>query len=87
MDLRRGLRENTDTDSTYQHMRGALFFWRFNHVNPKWGFYIGPLPHLLVTPKKPAELIEWIDIAIQQSGVKNLVEQRFKLKPAPVFSK
>jgi hypothetical protein len=59
---------------------GSLVWWRFTFANGPWGFYIGPLPHLRVTPKKPSELIEWIDAAIQASGVtKEQLIELFKI--------
>jgi hypothetical protein len=74
-DLRRGLRENTVSDWTDAFW--GWIFWRTTHVNPKWGFQVGPNPHLLVTPKKPTELIDWIDAFIQAKGLEEVVE-RFK---------
>jgi hypothetical protein len=50
-------------------MMKGLVWWRFTHVNPVWGFAVSGRPHLLVTPRKPAELIAWIDAAIKVSGV------------------
>jgi hypothetical protein len=77
MDLRRGLHERADN---IMDGVGSLVWWRFTFANGLWGFYIGPLPHLRVTPKKPSELIEWIDAAIQASGVtKEQLIELFKI--------
>jgi hypothetical protein len=75
-DLRRGLQVNSEKDR--RTMVDALLFWRFFHVNPFWPFGCGPQPHLLITPKKPAEIIRWIDATIKLSGVpEDVVKQRF----------
>lgn len=66
-DLRRGLRRADH--KMYLVGLSGLLFWRFTHVNASWGYYFSGTPHLLVTPKKPAELIGWIDAAIERSGV------------------
>jgi hypothetical protein len=66
-DLRRGLR--LKDHKMYHVAFSGLLFWRFTHVNASWGYYLYGPPHLLVKPKRPAELIEWIDAAIARSGV------------------
>jgi len=74
-DLRRGLRE-TDRDAYLAGFSG-LFLWRFNlnQLNERVGYYSFGSPHLRVTPKKPAELIGWIDAAIESAGFS---EQAFR---------
>lgn len=66
-DLRRGLRV-TD-HKMYLNALSGLLFWRFAHVNAFWGYGVSGPPHLLITPRRPAELIEWIDASIRRSGV------------------
>jgi hypothetical protein len=78
-DLRRGLRENSA--SNLADAFRCWIFWRTNHVNPTWGFMVGPNPHLIVTPKKPTELIDWIDAAIQAFGLEEQLVERFKIDP------
>jgi hypothetical protein len=77
-DLRRGLRDDSKKDRL--NMISTLIWWRFNHVNPLWGFYGGPRPHLLIMPKNPSEMIGWIDAAIKLSGVDERI-LRLQLSP------
>jgi hypothetical protein len=79
IDLRRGIKRSSSKDKDYLDILYGLFFWRFNHVNPYWGFYASGPPHLLVTPKKPTELTKWIDATIKASGVpEDQIRQRYK---------
>jgi hypothetical protein len=62
-------------------MVDAMLFWRFFHVNPFWPNVCAPRPHLLITPRKPAEMIGWIDAAIKLSGVPDhVIKQRFTIQ-------
>jgi hypothetical protein len=76
-ELRRGIRESSSKD--YLNMLDGLLGWRFAHVDPRWGFGVSGLPHLFVTPKKPIELIQWIDARIKASAVsEDQIKQRYK---------
>ena len=78
-DLRRGLQ--VDSEKDLRRMVDAMLFWRFFHVNPFWPNVCGPRPHLLITPRKPAEMIGWIDAAIKLSGVPDhVIKQRFTIQ-------
>lgn len=82
-DLRRGLRV-TD-DKMYLRALSGLLFWRFAHVNASWGYYMSGPPHLLITPKRPAELIEWIDASIRSSGVsERVLREKIAGEPAKI---
>jgi len=76
-DLRRGLRMVLADDAVLHRMMEGLLWWRFNKVNPRWGFIISGPPYLAITPKRPAELLSWIDAAVKLTGNEESIKRRF----------
>jgi hypothetical protein len=84
-DLRRGLSE--DAGNTLSGIVHGLVWWRFNHVNPRWGFTASSgRTHLRIEPKNPAELVSWIDGAIARAGVRDELQQGFQKFVSPEHS-
>jgi hypothetical protein len=76
-DVRRGLKKISEKD--YRDAVAGLLWWRFIHVNPRWGFGFSGPPLLTVIPKKPETMIAWIDAAIRSAGASpELVSQQYQ---------
>jgi hypothetical protein len=85
-DLRRGLQAASAKYCTV--WVDFLLLWRFSHVNPHWGFGGGPQPHLHITPKKPAEMIRWIEALIKRFGLpEGVLKAHFQFPKAIVLQK
>lgn len=75
-DLHRGLK-NYD-EKLISKIVQAFIWRRCKSVNREWGFLIGGAsPNLKIDPIDPNLLIQWIDAAIDASGERGAIEQRF----------
>ena len=52
--------------------------WRMMMVNPAWGFTIADQQHILVKPKRPRRVIEWIDAGIDAADARQKLEMIFQ---------